>query len=165
MVASGRYHRSVRSVDLARLKDSFPVSFSVAFWGLFIRTFFFFLDLSPSRRRALAQATKPRRRCLAKPPHGCAAASSRLTSRPRLRAPAQPRSAALASPRLRAQLPSPSRAAVPKPAAEPPRLLSISPASSRPSSAGQSLPRLPVFAKCSCPVLPLIGMASFVFQS
>jgi len=59
VVASGRYHRSVRSVDLARLKDSFPVSFSVAFWGLFIRTFFFFLDLSPSRRRALAQAAPP----------------------------------------------------------------------------------------------------------
>ena len=101
-------------MDLARLKDSFPVSFSVAFWGLFIRTCFFFLDLSPSRRRALAQATKPRRCCLAKPPHGCAAASSRLTSRPRLRAPAQPRSAALASPRLRAQSPLPSRAAAPK---------------------------------------------------
>ena len=106
MVASGRYHQSVRLVDLARLKDSFPVSFSVVFWGLFIRTFLFFLDLSLSRRRALAQATKPRRRCLAKPPHGCAAASSRLTSRPRLRAPAQPRRRSLPVPAAEPRAPA-----------------------------------------------------------
>jgi len=75
-------------------------------WGIIYPNLFFFLDLSPSRRRALAQATKPHRRCLAKPLHGCAAASSRLTSHPRLHAPAQPRRRSLPVPAAEPRAPA-----------------------------------------------------------
>ena len=123
MVASGRYHRSVRSVDLARLR-LFSVSFSVAFGGLFIRAVFLFFDLTSAatfsrpisrpRRRALARAAaKPRRRSLAESPPSLAPprllstaplqrrrapASSRPRSpAARLRAPASPHHRSLPS--------------------------------------------------------------------
>ena len=137
-----------------------PFPFLSRFGGLFIRAFeFFFLDLTSAavthaQVAAVARAAALlRRRLLA--PHLTPAPSC-----PCLAAPPQPPRA-----RSRASRPGLARLRAPRQLISehraPPRLLSTSPASSRPSSAGQSLPRLPVFAKCSCPFSPIDWYGKF----
>ena len=124
-----------------------PFPFLSRFGGLFIRAFeFFFLDLTSAavthaqvaavaraaallRRRLLAPHLTPAPSCpcLAAPPQ----LSPQPRPAPRPRAPPSPAPAHLGAP--------PSRAT--------PRLLSSSPASSRPSSPVKLVPRLPIFAK------------------
>ena len=76
MVASGRYHRSVRSVDLARLQDSFRFPFLSRLGDYLTVPPNFFLDPVATLPSALARA---------------AASTARRRSQARRRAPASPR--------------------------------------------------------------------------